>query len=169
MTIGRKHFYSSSDDLEAACDAYFDKCDLGETVQVVRRGKAVDVRKDIPYTVPDLALALGYVNRTSIWDLKQKPAFSDTIRRALSRIEGQRVRKALLGEQEPRFAQFDLVNNFRYVSSKEQLQVQQQITYSDNELDARLAALEGKVKLLDNPTDQPTIDCGPQPRLIDVE
>lgn len=165
MTSGRLPFYTSSDDLDAACNAYFDKCDVGETVQVVRRGKAVDVRKDIPYTVPDLAVALGYSHRSSVWDLKQNPVFSDTIKRALSRIEGQRVRKALLGEQEPRFAQFDLVNNCGYVSSKEQLQIKQQvITYSDNELDARLAALEAKVKPIDS---QNAIECGEQPSLLE--
>ncbi len=170
-TSGRPRLYTNSDDLDAACNRYFDACDIGETVQVVRRGKAVDVHKDIPYTVPDLAVALGYSHRSSIWDLKQNPIFSDTIRRALSRIEGQRVRKALLGEQEPRFAQFDLVNNCGYVSSKEQLQIKQQvITYSDKELDARLAALEVKTKRIDDGGDgggQPAIECDEQPGLLE--
>ena len=87
--------------------------------------------------------------------------------RALSRIEEQRVVKALVGEQDNRFAQFDLINNFRYTSSKQEVKVNQQITFSDDELDARLANLERKTQQLEDRQDQDVIDITPQPSLLE--
>ena len=165
--MGRPHKYKTSEELEAACDDYFERCDRGEEIQVVRRGGAVAVWRAIPYTVPDLAYALGYSHRSSIFNLTHDPVFSSTIKRALSRIEGQRVRKALQGEQESRFAQFDLINNCGYTSSKQEVNVNQQITFTDDELDARLANLERKTQQLEDRQDQDVIDITPQPSLLE--
>ena len=139
-------FYPNDKDLEIACNDYFATCDVGETVQIVRRGEAVDVKKAIPYTVPGLALHLGYANRHSIHDLKQDPLHSATIKRALSSIENQRVAKALNGEQDSRFAQFDLKNNFGYKDTQEVTNVNINITLTDKEIDQRLAQLDNKAR-----------------------
>lgn len=153
-----KPFYNTSQELEEACEKYFTECDIGETVQVVRRGKAVDVKKAIPYTVPGLAYALGFAARQSVWDLKQNPVFTDTIRRALVKIENQRVVKALLGEQESRFAQFDLINNSGYTSSKTEVKNTLEITMGDDELKNRLAILDDKLAAVEQRQDAPVIE-----------
>ncbi|MCK5504228.1 MAG: hypothetical protein KAJ10_03655 [Thermodesulfovibrionia bacterium] len=140
-----RKLYETDEALQEKIEEYFIHCDQGETVQIVRRGVAVDVRKAIPYTVPDLAYFLGYANRHSINDLKQDPTHSTTIKRALGRIEGQRVRKALNGEQDPRFAQFDLKNNFGYKDTQEIKQLTVVAQLGDGELSQRLALLENKM------------------------
>lgn len=166
VPVGRKPFYTDGDELADACRDYFLWCDVGETVEVIRRGKAVPVKKAIPYTVPGLALYLGYANRSAIWDLKQKPAFRATILRALSQIEQQRVSKALLGEQESRFAQFDLINNCGYTSSKQEVNVNAQITYSDDELAARIASIESRTDAIEQRPDVTVIDGDFAPKLL---
>ena len=165
--VGKPPIINNSAELEERIEAYFAHCDQGETVQVVRRGEAVDVTRAIPYTVPDLGCYLGGAGRQFVWALKQRGEYTDSITRALARIEGQRVRKALNGEQESRFAQFDLVNNFKYVSSAAEITVHATVAQvSDDELEQRIAQLEAKMRPEMAIPCGPIIECEPQPRLL---
>ena len=53
--------------------------------------------KDILHTWSGLALYLGFVSRDSLWDYSKKPEFSDSVKKALSKIESiyeQRMNKS---------------------------------------------------------------------------
>jgi len=103
-------------------DEYFKHCDTGEEQEVIaKNGTVVKITKKIPYTVPGLVYHLGFGDSSALDEYKVKPSFNGTITRAWKRIERQRNEKALTGEQEPRFAQFDLKNNFGW---KDQQNVQ---------------------------------------------
>jgi len=102
--MGRPLQYKTCEELEAKCNEYFDICD--ET--------------DEPYTVPGLAYELGFESRTSIWNYKSKKNYMNTIKRALERIERQRVAKMLKGGQNVAGCIFDLKNNFGYKDKIEQ-------------------------------------------------
>lgn len=143
---------TSREQLEELCESYFEKCDEGKIVQQANRGKVVELKRAIPYTVPGLSYHLGYAYRQAVWELGQDPEYSDIIQRALQKIETQRQEAALLGEQNHHFAQFDLINNFKgYKSSKsEDVSVTLNVDLSDQELDKRLALLEGKVNHLEH-------------------
>ncbi len=68
--------------------------------------------KKWPYTVPDLALALGFTSRQSLLNYQYKPEYMDTIKRAKLRIEGQRARQLVQGQGVVAGQIFDLKNNF---------------------------------------------------------
>lgn len=143
-----RKLYETDEALQVAIESYFVECDKGVEVQVARKGEAVTLIRAVPYTVPGLAYHLGYSHRGALWDLKQRPEHTDTIRRALTRIENQRISKALLGEQESRFAQFDMINNFGYKSAtaaEVNIQNTNIIQLPDQELDAKIAAIEAKL------------------------
>ena len=162
-----KPFFETDEALAAKIDEYFSKCDEGEPVQVVRKGEVVTLHKAVPYTVPGLAYFLGYANRQSLWAVGQNPTHRDTVSRAMTRIESQRLVKALVGEQMERFAQFDLVNNFGYKSSTSEITVNATVAQvSDDELEQRIAALEHKMRPELAIPCGPIIDCEPQPRLL---
>lgn len=162
-----KPFYPNDDDLAAKIEEYFAYCDEGEEVPIVRKHGVHYVKRQIPYTVPGLAVFLGYCSRNSIFDLKQDPAHSGTIKRALTKIEDQRVSKALNGEQESRFAQFDLKNNFGYKDSQEVTNVNLNVQLSDGDLQQRLDLLERKMQLLDNVQDAEVIEGDFQTKLLE--
>ena len=68
--------------------------------------------KKWPYTIPDLALALGFTSRQSLLNYQYKPEYMDTIKRAKLRIEGQRARQLVQGQGMVAGQIFDLKNNF---------------------------------------------------------
>ena len=77
-------------ELEAAIDEYFE-----------RRQEV-----SVPPTVAGLALWLGFEDRQSIYDYKERPAFSCTIKKAITRIEEYAEMQLLTGEGQ--IAGFDL-------------------------------------------------------------
>jgi hypothetical protein len=93
---GRPPYYSSVQKMQAAIDAYFNMAD----------------EKGWPYTIPDLALALGFTSRQSLLNYSCKPEYMDTIKRAKLRIEGQRARQLVQGQGMVAGQIFDLKNNF---------------------------------------------------------
>lgn len=120
--IGRPPKYKSVEELELKCDEYFKVCD--EKVKTIVKGKVgkqttMIINDPEPYTVPGLANYLGFESRFSIIDYRHKKKFTHTIKKALGRIESQRVSKALQGRQNPVFSMFDLKNNFKYVDKTE--------------------------------------------------
>jgi hypothetical protein len=138
--------------METAIEAYFALCDQGTLVDMVRKQGVVQVKRAIPYTAPGLALALGFNGRQHMFDTMDDPRYSVTLRRAMARVEGQRVEKTLLGEQESRFAQFDLKNNHGY-RDEQHLQVTDNTKQmTDDELHARLALLAERVQQIEDKT-----------------
>jgi len=81
-TTGRPPMYSNPEEMEEVIQDYFNTCDAQEE----------------PYTVPDMAVFMGFTSRFSIQDYKNKPMFAHTIKKALSKIEGQRVRNMVAGK-----------------------------------------------------------------------
>lgn len=124
MPGGRPPHYTDPAELEAKIDEYFQLCDEGEEREVYdSKRKAVrTIRQQIPYTVPGLALHLGFKSRQSFIDYARRGdgEFSDTITRAKMRIEAQRNVKMLTGETDSRSSQFDLMNNFGWTNKTEQ-------------------------------------------------
>jgi hypothetical protein len=138
--------------MEAAVEAYFAHCDEGVLVDMVRKQGVVQVRRAKPYTAPGLALALGFNSRAHMFDAMHDPRFSSTLSSAMARVESQRVEKTLLGEQESRFAQFDLKNNHGY-RDEQHLQVTDNTKQmTDDELHARLALLSERVQQIEDKT-----------------
>ncbi|NOY58921.1 MAG: hypothetical protein GXO75_08295 [Calditrichaeota bacterium] len=101
-SVGRPPKYRTAEELQAKIDEYFQACDAD--------GKL--------YTVPGIAYFLGFSRRQSIFDLKKKKKFSDTIGRALLRIENQRLDMSLRNKINPNVSMFDLRNNFGYKDEK---------------------------------------------------
>lgn len=74
--------YKTVKELETAIDKYFE----------TRR------QAFIPPTISGLALWLGFEDRQSIYDYKERPAFSCTIKKAVTMIEDYAERVLLSGE-----------------------------------------------------------------------
>jgi len=107
-----KPFYTDPDEMDAKIQEYFAICD----------------EKEESYTVPGIALHLGFVSRHSLWDYANtnkfesesvRSLFSNTIKKALLTIEQQRVSKFVDGKKPAIPAIFDLKNNFNYVDKKD--------------------------------------------------
>lgn len=114
-TRGKPPVFSNVHDLEAKIEEYFSVCDEGRSIEVYdkKRQEVREIKTEIPYTVPGLAYHLGFAHRKSLLDyIKKGDEYCNAITRAKLKIEMQRNERALMGEQEPRFAQFDLKNNF---------------------------------------------------------
>jgi hypothetical protein len=93
---GRPRKFKSPDEMAPLIDKYF---------------KEADDRKQ-PYTVPGLALALGFSYRQGPWEYAKKYSkFTDTIKKARLRIEEQR-NVQLISERNAAGKIFDLCNNF---------------------------------------------------------
>jgi hypothetical protein len=150
-------YFTTPEGFESLAETYFALCDSGETIQVARKRGPVTLQRAIPYTKVDLALFVGLTRREDLDDLRKNPAYSVPVARALGRIEGQRIRKTLLGEQDGRMAQFDLKNNSGY---KDEVTHQVNITsqYSDDELLQRISLLERKLSGINGPASTPLID-----------
>ena len=119
--VGRPPFFTDPEVMQAKMDEYFVICDKGEEIDVYdkKRQEVCKVTQKIPYTVPGLVYHLGFGDDHGLDYYKKKDKFLGTITRAWKRIERQRNEKALTGDQEPRFAQFDLSHNFRWAEKKE--------------------------------------------------
>ncbi|MDD5060923.1 MAG: terminase small subunit [Candidatus Marinimicrobia bacterium] len=70
---GRPLLFETPEDLQNAVDLYFLTCDSPDKPQ--------------PKSVCGLALALGFVDRQSIYDYEKRPQFSCIIKRALLMVE----------------------------------------------------------------------------------
>lgn len=68
MAAGRPRIWDDPEELEKACDGYFDQ-------------------DDIKPTVTGLALHLGFDSKQSLYDYRDRPEFSYPIKKALTKIE----------------------------------------------------------------------------------
>ena len=94
--VGRPRKYETPEQMQPMIDKYFKYCDTNEK----------------PFTVAGLASYLGFASRTAPWEYSHDyPEFSNTIKKAMLKIETQRS-EMLLDGKNPAGKIFDLVNNF---------------------------------------------------------
>ena len=89
---GRPPMFSTPEQMQAKIDEYFEtKCK--SVVMRDEDGKPLVSTKGIPVvelnppTVAGLALYLGFDDRRSLYDYKDKPDFTHTVKKAISRVE----------------------------------------------------------------------------------
>lgn len=126
--IGRPPLYNNCLDLAAACEMYFEQQD----------------EKEKPYTVPGLAVAIGFASRQSILEYRHKDQFADTLKAALARIEAQR-NEQLLTSPHAAGKIFDLKNNFGWKDKTEvETTVNTTVTIGlSDDFRSRIEALKG--------------------------
>lgn len=155
-------------ELREKIDGYFAQCDKGGDVQLARKNGPVTVKRAMPYTLPGLAVALGFTGtQAMLGGMTSDPECADLLIYARSRIEDQRLSLGLLGDFDSKLVTLDLVNTHNYVTKKEEVRTTTTIEYTDTELDRRLAAMTAKVEALEyNSRSAPLIECSPQPKLL---
>jgi hypothetical protein len=87
-------------------------------------------KREKPYTIPGLAHYLGFESRFSILNYEGKPAFINTVKKARTKIESQRVENLVSGRLNPAGMIFDLKNNFDY-RDKQELELSGEVMLSD--------------------------------------
>lgn len=116
--MGRPLKFKTVADLQAAIDAYFDKCkgkpllDDDGHVLTDKKGLPIVVGAEPP-TVTGLALALGFSSRQSLLNYQGRKQFLDTITRAKSRCEAY-AEGRLFDRDGSRGAEFSLKYNFHW-------------------------------------------------------
>ena len=101
--VGRPPKFKTPKEMEPLIEGYFSDCDKAER----------------PYTVPGIALALGFADRHSLHDYMAKDEFTATIKRARLRIEAQRAQALVTRTQGVAGLIFDLKNNFGWKDKTE--------------------------------------------------
>jgi len=90
MGLGRPRIYDSVEELEKMCDSYFMQEVMIEVANkfgpsdFIGSGKFEPIAKP---TVTGLALHLGFADKTTLYEYRDRPDFSYPIKRALTRIE----------------------------------------------------------------------------------
>lgn len=108
---------SSPEQMQERAEIYFTQCDEGRIVEKVTKNGVEHMHIPIPYTVPGLALALGFGHRHALRDYESKELYAPTVKALRTRIERQRVEKMLTGEQSTIGSIFDLKCNFNYIDT----------------------------------------------------
>lgn len=109
---GRPLKFKSAKELEEKINKYFDECD----------------KKDEPYTITGLALALD-VDRKTILNYQNKEQFFPTIKKAKLRIENY-LEKHLITENSVTGIIFNLKNNYNW-KDKQEIESKINLTYED--------------------------------------
>lgn len=112
---GRPPKFSTVKELEASIEKYFtEKCQpeylkdcKGE--YVLYKGNVVILNLNAP-TISGLALYLGFADRRSLYDYKEREEFSHTIKRTITQIE-EFAERQLLEKDKPVGAMFWLKNH----------------------------------------------------------
>ena len=136
---GRPPFYTTVEDLQKGIDKYFEE---NTGIDYNENGEIDNVKAP---TVSGLALYLGFSSRSSIYNYKSNDKFSDTIKKAITKIEcfaeGQ-----LFKSKSPTGAIFWLKNHGWY--DKQELEHSGQIDSNNltrEELDQEIEELERKL------------------------
>jgi hypothetical protein len=85
--VGRPPLYNSPKELQTAIDEYFKTeayVDLGLVKN--KKGKSTRVQRYVP-TITGLVVFLGFSSRDTFYEYEKKPEFTDTIKKARTRIE----------------------------------------------------------------------------------
>lgn len=124
--VGRPPMYKTKEEIQERIDAYFDECagqiltDKDGMPMFDKYGNVLKVGTRPP-TITGLALALGFNSRQSLLNYQDKEEFVDTITRAKSRVECY-VEERLFDKDGANGAKFNLANNFKGWSEKQQIE-----------------------------------------------
>jgi len=117
---GRPHKYRTAAELDRKVEEYFDLCD-NHVLEKITIKKGNEIKELIPdpkiYTLPGLAEYLGYLNKDSIFNLRDRDAdgmFSGVIKKAINRIERQYIEQAIKSKYNPTFIMFLLKCHYGY-------------------------------------------------------
>ncbi len=87
--VGRPRIYDSVEELDQAIEDYFmPESEIDATSKMGPDKFKIGVREPIQKpTVTGLALALGFADKTTLYEYRDRPEFSYSIKRALTMIE----------------------------------------------------------------------------------
>lgn len=89
-TLGRPRMYKTPEELQTVIEEYFISCHptqvKNDKNELVFNKHGAPYLEDNPPTVSGLALYLGFCDRVSMYNYKDNPVFSNTIKTAISRI-----------------------------------------------------------------------------------
>ena len=106
--------YKTVEELEKAIQDYFDKCQpepyKDKEGNILCDSKGKPMIKVNPPTITGLAIALGFSDRRSIYDYKEKPQFAHTIKKARLICENYAELRLLSGDVPPAGPIFILKN-----------------------------------------------------------
>ena len=124
--VGRPPKWDNVEELDKAIDKYFE--DIQGHPYVQEDGSVLYGKDGLPViigaeppTMSGLALALGFVNRTSLLQYEGKPQFMASISRARSRIE-KYAEGRLYDRDGARGAEFSLKYNFKWAQEEQEKQ-----------------------------------------------
>lgn len=130
--VGRPPIFKTVEELQLKIDSYFQNCPDKRKIMVrVQEWKSkykVEHEVDCP-TITGLALHLGFCDRQSFYDYKEKEEFSCTIKKARTFIE--REYEKLL-QSNPTGAIFALKNFWR--TDKQEIHNTGEVTYNINSM-----------------------------------
>lgn len=87
---GRPRIYDNVEELEKAIDEYFNIPEVINTPSICSPTETMPTGRTVPNpkpTVTGLALALGFADKTTLYEYRDRDEFSYSIKRALTRIE----------------------------------------------------------------------------------
>jgi hypothetical protein len=112
--VGRPLKYETPEELQEAIDSYFEECSpemvKDKDGNIVRDNQGRPVFKMNPPTITGLALHLGFADRRSIYEYKEKPQFTLTIKKARLKCENFIEKGLYTGEIPAAGAIFSLKN-----------------------------------------------------------
>lgn len=122
MAAGAPRKYKSVKQMQAAIDAYFEKCGgeplvVDDEVVCDKYGIPIIVNAKPP-TITGLALALGFTGRQALLDYQGRKEFADTVTRAKARCE-EYAEMRLYDKDGANGAKFSLGCNFGWNSGSE--------------------------------------------------
>ena len=102
--IGRPALFRTPEEMQAKIDEYFatqvgDFPVRDEVGHQMYSKAGVPLFKEQPPTVADMALFLGFSDRTSFYEYKTREDFSDTVKRAITRIEAYAERGVMVKDK----------------------------------------------------------------------
>jgi len=107
--MGRKPKYPSEAELIKKIEEYFAKCDENTRVRYDKDGEPYQIDAPIPYSIEGICNVLGLTRQS--WHETYKVKFPDTFAWASERVTQQRIEGAMMGDFNPIFAKFLLLNN----------------------------------------------------------
>lgn len=144
---GRPPKFQTPEEMQDAVDRYFEKCEYGKIVTIIRKGKPVLITQRIPKTMAGLTLALGFSSRQSLHDYADRGPkdnsdtdslrFLDVIACARNEVEQDNVEGGMMGEYESKITGLNLASNFKYFT-------RQEVDVDSSSIDDKIRRLEEK-------------------------